>query len=220
MKAHLISRCAFSANNPKGCNQPGDSRVIIVDGRLNTSEVMELTEAKALRLLQQGSTEALKWFISKYTPYVSTVIYHIIGSAMTAADVEEVASDVFFALWENADKVNSGSVRGYLGSIARNKAKNKFREAGFDLPLDEELYISEDLPLEEQQIEKELQAVVRRKVMDMPEPDREILLRYYYYYQPITRISREMGMTAANIKVRLHRARNALRSTLSAYITE
>ena len=179
-----------------------------------------MTEAKALRLLQQGSTEALKWFISKYTPYVSTVIYHIIGSAMTAADVEEVASDVFFALWENADMVNSGSVRGYLGSIARNKAKNKFREAGFDLPLDEELYISEDLPLEEQQIEKELQAVVRRKVMDMPEPDREILLRYYYYYQPITRISREMGMTAANIKVRLHRARNALRSTLSAYITE
>ena len=70
---------------------------------------------------------------------------------MSSADVEEVASDVFFTLWENADKVNSGSVRGYLGSIARNKAKNKFREAGFDLPLDEDLYISEDLPLEEYQ---------------------------------------------------------------------
>ena len=93
---------------------------------------MELTEAKALRLLQQGSAEALKWFMGKYTPYVSTIIYNIIGSAMTSADVEEVASDVFFALWENADKVNSGSVRGYLGAVARNKAKNKFREAGFD----------------------------------------------------------------------------------------
>lgn len=179
-----------------------------------------MTEGKALRQLQQGSTEALKWFINKYTPYVSTVIYNIIGSAMSSADVEEVASDVFFALWENADKVNSGAVRGYLGSIARNKAKNKFREAGFELPLDEELYISEDLSLEDQQIEKELQVVVRRKVLDMTEPDREILLRYYYYYQPIPRIAREMGMTAANIKVRLHRARKALRSTLSAYITE
>lgn len=179
-----------------------------------------MTEAKALRQLQQGSAEALKWFINKYTPYVSTVIYNIIGSAMSSADVEEVTSDVFFALWENAGKVNSGSVRGYLGSIARNKAKNKFREAGSDLSLDEELYISEDLPLEEQHIEKELQAVVRREVMDMTEPDREILLRYYYYYQPIPRIAREMGMTAANIKVRLHRARNALRSTLTVYISE
>ena len=178
-----------------------------------------MTESKALRLLQQGSADALKWFMGKYTPYVSTIIYNIIGSAMSSADVEEVASDVFFALWENADKVNSGSVHGYLGTVARNKAKNKFREAGFDLPLDEELYISEDLPLEEQHMEQELQAVVRKKVLDMTEPDREILLRYYYYYQSIPRISREMGMSQSNIKVRLHRARNALRSTLTDYIT-
>ena len=178
-----------------------------------------MTENKALRQLQQGSTEAIKWFMGKYTPYVSTIIYNIIGSHMSSADVEEVTSDVFFALWENAQKVNSGSVRGYLGSLARNKAKNKFREAGFDLPLDEELYISEDLPLEEQQVEKELQAIVRREVLTMSEPDREILLRYYYYYQPIPRIAREMGMTQGNIKVRLHRARNALKSTLTDYIT-
>ena len=178
-----------------------------------------MTENKALRQLQQGSTDALKWFIVKYTPYVSTIIYNIIGSCMCSADVEEVTSDVFFALWENADKVNSGSVRGYLGSIARNKAKNKFREAGFELLLDEELYISEDLPLEEQHMEQELQAAVRQKVLNMTEPDREILLRYYYYYQPIPRIAREMGMSVSNIKVRLHRVRNALKSTLSDYIT-
>ena len=178
-----------------------------------------MTEAKALRLLQQGSAEALKWFMGKYTPYVSTIIYNIIGSAMTSADVEEVASDVFFALWENADKVNSGSVRGYLGAVARNTAKNKFREAGFELPLDEELYISEDLPLEELQMERELQHIVRKKVLEMTEPDREILLRYYYYYQSIQRISREMGMSVSNIKVRLHRARNTLRSALTDYIT-
>ena len=178
-----------------------------------------MTEAKALRLLQQGSAEALKWFMGKYTPYVSTIIYNIIGSAMTSADVEEVASDVFFALWENADKVNSGSVRGYLGAVARNKAKNKFREAGFELPLDEKLYISEDLPLEELQMERELQHIVRKKVLEMTEPDREILLRYYYYYQSIQRISREMGMSVSNIKVRLHRARNTLRSALTDYIT-
>ena len=139
---------------------------------------------------------------------------------MSSLDVEEVASDVFFALWENAQKVDSGSVRGYLGAIARNKAKNKFREAGFDLPLDEELYISEDLPLEDLQIEQQLQAAVRQQVLRMTEPDREILLRYYYYYQPIPRIAREMGMSASNIKVRLHRARNVLRTTLREYITE
>lgn len=179
-----------------------------------------MTEVKALHLLQRGSTDALQWFIRKYTPYVSTVIHNIIGGSMGISDVEEVTADVFYALWENADKVKSGSVRGYLGSIARNKAKNKFREVGFELPLEEELYISEDLPLEERYMEQELQDIVRREVLSMSEPDREILLRYYYYYQSTPQIAQEMGMSTANIKVRLYRARNALKSTLLKKLVE
>lgn len=179
-----------------------------------------MTEAKALRLLQQGSTEALKWFISKYTPYVSTIIYNIIGSSMSIADVEEVASDVFFAFWNNADKVKLLSVRGYLGSIARSKAKNKFREAGYELSLDNDLYISEDLSLEDRCLEEELHAVVKREVLATKEPEREILLRYYYYCQPIGRIAQEMGLSVPNVKVKLHRARNALKATLTAYFSD
>ena len=179
-----------------------------------------MTEAKALRLLQKGSAEALEWFISKYTPYVSTVIYHIIGSTMTGADIEEVASDVFYALWNNAHKVTSATVRGYLGSIARNKAKNKFREAGQELPLDEDLYISEDLPLEDTYLEGELQAAVKRAVLAMKEPDKTLVLRYYYYGQNIPRIALETGMTESNVKVRLYRARNLLRLSLTDYLSE
>ena len=201
------------------CNLPALFRVIIVEGRLNLSEVMELTEAKALRLLQQGSAEALKWFISKYTSYVSTIIYNIIGTSMGSADVEEVASDVFFALWENAGKVNSGSVRGYLGAIARNKAKNQFRKAGFEVPLDEELYISEVLPLEGQQIENELQGLVRKKVLAMTEPDREILLRFYYFYQTIDDISAQMQINPSTVKTKLHRARHVLKKALANKLT-
>jgi len=174
-----------------------------------------MAEAKALRLLQQGSQEALEWFITKYTSYVTTVIYNIIGSAMSSADVEEVAADVFYSFWCNADKVRLSAVRGYLGSIARNKAKNKFREDGYTLPLEEDLYISEDLSLEDRCLESELQATVKREVLSMKEPEREILLRYYYYCQSICQIAREMAMTAANVKIRLYRARNALRSTLT-----
>ena len=178
-----------------------------------------MTEAKALNQLQQGSADALKWFISNYTPYVSTIVYNVIGSSMSTADVEEVTSDVFYTFWNNADKVKLSSVRGYLGSIARSKAKNKFREAGYEFGLDDDLYISEDISIEEKYLEDELHTIVKQEVLSMKEPEREILLRYYYYCQSIPNIAKEMGMSVPNIKVKLHRARNVLKSTLTAYFS-
>ena len=47
-----------------------------------------MTEGKALKELQRGSQQALAWFIDKYTPYVSTIIYNIIGGDMSTADIE------------------------------------------------------------------------------------------------------------------------------------
>lgn len=179
-----------------------------------------MTEVKALRQLQKGSTDALEWFIRKYTPYVSTVIYNIIGSTMDMTDVEEVASDVFYILWDKAETVRPDSVRGFLGCVARNKAKNKLREVGCAVPLDEELLIVEGTPLEERCYEESLRMAVRREVMALTEPDREIVLRYYYYFQPIAEIAAEVGMSESNVKVRLHRVRKVLRQSLSAIISD
>ena len=63
-----------------------------------------MTEGKALKELQRGSQQALAWFIDKYTPYVSTIIYNIIGGDMSEADIEEVASDVFLPCGRTREK--------------------------------------------------------------------------------------------------------------------
>ncbi len=179
-----------------------------------------MNQEKALRRVQEGQPDGLAWFVEQYSAYVSTIVYNIIGKQMTASDVEEVTSDVFYAFWRNAHKTTPPQVRAYLGAIARSHAKNKLRKAGFDMPFEEEFYISEDLTLEDQLLEKELQKVTRQTVRAMKEPEREIVLRYYYYGQSIALISREMGLTQTNIKVKLHRARNLLRQKLTDYLQE
>ena len=69
-----------------------------------------MTEEQALRQIKRGSQDALTWFIDRYGSYVSAVIRGIFGTALTEADVEETASDVFFSLWNNAEKVRSLSL--------------------------------------------------------------------------------------------------------------
>lgn len=45
----------------------------------------------------------------------------------------------FFALWQSCRTVKAGSIRAWLGSVARNKTVDRLRRARMDMPLDEEL---------------------------------------------------------------------------------
>lgn len=176
-----------------------------------------MTEEAALRELKRGSEEALVWFIDAYTPYVTAIIHNIIGDCMDMTDVEEVASDVFYALWENARKVYS--VKGYLGTVARNMAKNKLRALSLDLPLEEQILLVEGKNPEERIEEKERNRAVKRAVLGMPHPEREIFLRHYYYCQTMEAISREMGIPLSTVKTKLRRGRIRLGRELQKLLT-
>lgn len=178
-----------------------------------------MTESKALRELKKGSEEALEWFIDQYSPYVTTIIYNIIGSFMDEADIEEVASDVFLAFWRNAKKVRPLSVKGYIGSIARNMAKNKLRGCGYDLPLEEQILVVDEITPEMQYQRKELSGVVRNAVLEMKQPEREIFLRFYYYTQNTDQIAAEMELNPSTVRSKLRRGREVLKTSLAKYLS-
>lgn len=176
-----------------------------------------MTEEKALKELKARSEKALEWFINAYTPYVTAIIHNIIGSHMGLSDVEEVAADVFYKLWENADTVHSP--KGFLGTVARNMAKNKCRQMGCDLPLEDEILVVDEMTPETQIEKKELNRAVKLAVLGLPQPDKEIFLRFYYYCQTMDAISSEMGINLSTVKTKLRRGRVRLRSVLIQYLS-
>lgn len=178
-----------------------------------------MTEGKALRELKKGSEEALCWFIDTYTPYVTAIIYNIIGDRMDLSDIEETASDVFLAFWQNARKVRPLSVRGYLGAIARNLAKNKLRQLRQDLPLEEAILAVDEISPEITVEQKELSRIVRLAVLDMDQPQREIFLRFYYYGQKTDEIAAILQMNPSTVRCKLSRGREDLKKTLIRYLT-
>ena len=173
-----------------------------------------MTEATALQRLQHRKEEALSWFINKYTPYVCTVIRYIIGGTMMEEDVEETASDVFLVLWERANLVQQDTVRPWLGSVARNKARQKLRERGLTLPLEEDCLLPDGTDMEEALEQSERDRIVREAVCAMEPTDREIFLRYYYHCQPVAVIAEELRTPTSTVKSRLRRGREKLRAAL------
>lgn len=171
-----------------------------------------MTEQNALLLLRKQDPEALGYFIDRYTNYVGAVVWAVLGGRMSLQDAEEVTADVFVTLWKNPEKPRPGKVKAWLGAVARNKAVNKFRELGQDLPLEEDVLFAAEEDLDLLMSRKERAEALRRALDDMGEPDREIFLRHYYYGQSGPRIAELMGLSSAAVRQRLKRGRDKLRA--------
>ena len=170
-----------------------------------------MTEAKALEQLQQGKQEALSWFVETYSDYVGTVIYNVLGGALDQEELEELSAGTFAALWEQAGSLRPQNVRGWLGSRARRLARQSFRQQGKPLPLDDELLPDPGGNRDP----KLLGQRIRRAVLLMPFPDREIFLRHSYYVQSDEQIAKALSLTEEEVQAGIRRCRGRLWDALS-----
>lgn len=174
-----------------------------------------MREENAIELIRNKDPDGLKALMDRYIPYVSTVVWNILRSAMTVQDAEEVVSDVFMAAWNQSRDLRPGKVKAWLGAVARNKAKNALRSAGQDLLLEEDVLELPDASPSEKMEREEEKRLVRQALDSLAPRDRQIFLRHYYYAQPISEISWEMRMPEATVKTRLRRGRMKLKEILS-----
>ena len=166
-----------------------------------------MTESKIITELKNGSTEALCALIDKYTPYVSSVIFRIIGYRQE--DCSELTADVFAAIWNNREKLHEGKIKAYLGEIARNKAYNFVRDYKEALPLDEEVIFRGDAP-EGYAEKREQLAMLKRALSNLNPQRKELLIRYYCYGQKIHEAARDMNIKSSTARVWLKRGRDEL----------
>ena len=175
-----------------------------------------MSEETILRKMRSGDPAGLEALMDRYLPYVSAVVWNILRGSMNPEDGEETASDVFLAAWEQAGELQPGRVKAWLGAVARHKAKNKLRQAGRTLPLEDDVL---DIPGpgdpagELEQAEE--RTLVRRALLSLPEPDQEIFLRHYYYAQSVKEIAAAMALNESTVKTKLRRGRFKLKELLT-----
>lgn len=171
-----------------------------------------MNDAQALKKVAGGSERALAKLIDRYAAYVHAIVGGILGAHLSAEDTEKIESDVFFALWNNAAKIQPDRLKSWLGAVARNAAKSRLRGLGHEFPLEEDAL--KLVAPENDFLRREQQAFVRKAVLQMDEPDREIFLRHYFYGQTVNAIAAAMNMNPSTVKSRLSRRREKLQFEL------
>ncbi|MCI7134750.1 MAG: sigma-70 family RNA polymerase sigma factor [Clostridiales bacterium] len=172
-----------------------------------------MDEQNLLSRLRHGDEQALAAAITQYSAYVVTVIHNRSRGLLSPEDEDELASSVFFTLWQSCRTVKSGHLRAWLGSVARNKTVDRLRKSRSEIPLDEDLAGTEGFLLEEASKREQAQQL-RAAVAQLSETDREIIFRFYDLCQPAVEIAAALGLTPAAVRMRLVRSREAIRNEL------
>ena len=165
--------------------------------------------------LKRHDEAAFEEVMNKYLPLVSNIVYNIGRDRLSKEDMEETISDIFVILWNNTDKIIEGKLQGYLCRIARTKALDRLSKHKKPQTLDiEELEIQSDFSMEVTAEIDDVTEILHELIDELHEPDREIMLRYYYYQQTAPIIAKILRMNKETVNSKLRRNKEKLRLKL------
>lgn len=173
---------------------------------------MMVDESKLLMQLQKRHKNSINQAIEVYTPYLSTVLYNMVGSGLPKEDIEEIVSDVFVMLWKNAEYIDlsKGTLRSYIAATARNLALKRLNKKKDYTNLDDI-----EIPIEDEFTDDNKKSIWDA-VMRLGEPDNEIFVRFYKYDEKLKDISKATGLNISTIKTKLSRGKLKLKKILNA----
>ena len=185
--------------------------------RKESTEDTSMTDNELVQGLKKHSESAIEEIIERYTAYVSTIIYNLSKGLLPTSDIEEATADLFITLWKEPEKIYEDSLKGYIAAVAKNKARETIRRVkpkGDVLDIDD-VVMADEYSLSDNIDNQVLQKDLNDALDQFGQPDREIVIRYYYYYQTAPSIAEKMGLKLEAVKSKIKRARTKLKSFLT-----
>ncbi len=181
-----------------------------------------------LNLIKKHPEKGLSALMEQYTGLVCMVVKGTFSAytCFSSEDIEECASDVFYDFYKNTESLRpeKGSVKAYLCAIAKHKSIDIVRKRASEntlvsLDSDEEfLQIAGDFTVEEDFFGAEERKMLLAEIKALGEPDGEIIVRKFFLREPTKFIAEHLGLSAANVDTRTHRALKKLREKIGGKI--
>lgn len=180
-----------------------------------------MTESQIRALLQSHPEQGEKALFDTYYSYAYAIVLRKIDGIGTREDAEECVIDVFLEVFRHFDDIRTGSLKAYIGTIAKNKASNVCRAAmaksrrteSLDAEHAKELPSGQDVAAETEAAEQTRR--VLQSIAALGEPDATILIQKYYYNRNAIQIAAMLGLKPALVRNRCSRALKKLRKELA-----
>ena len=177
-----------------------------------------MNDEKMITAIKNRSEAAINEVISKYSKLLWSIAGTILHNIGSTQDVEECVADTFIYLWEHPEKYNHrrGKLKTWLSIVARTQAVNRCREiAKRNVVSLEDADFIDQLGAVDTVFEAETRRILLAAINVLSDPDREILIRRYYYEQKPKEIALALNMSVKQVDNRLYQTKMKLREALS-----
>ena len=180
-----------------------------------------MTDKKLLQELKRDRNKGLGLLIDTYSGYVYKIVSSVILSVGTKEDAEECTYDVFLSFYNHIDNIDllKGTIKGYIGVIAKRKAIDLYRRLERETkPLSEEEI---ELTEENKDLSYEDKHLLYNAVVALGEPDTTIVTRRYFLGESAKEIAQALGnISEKAVQKRLERSIKKLKTVLGGVYSE
>lgn len=175
-------------------------------------------EKLLINRILKGDTSSFSYFVDVYQDMALTIAFRICKNTQ---DAEDIVQNSFVKAFHNLHTFQASSkFSTWFYRIVYNTAINAMKERNlYDSRFVEYSSMIENVSASSANSisileEKERKEIINEAIDSLPPSEAVILTLYYVDDKPIKDIALIVGLTEANIKVRLHRARKKLKTLL------
>lgn len=181
-----------------------------------------LEDADIIALYEQRDERAISETEQKYGGYCYCIANNILENTQ---DAEECMNDLYLKVWNCIPPQRPNCLKFFLGKIVRNLSLDRYRKNHREKrgngevaevldELDSILVSSSDVVRETEQ--RELLGRINHFLYALPERERNIFIRRYFYLESTGAIARRYAINEGHILVILSRVRKKLRYILES----
>ena len=169
---------------------------------------------KIAELIKKRDQRGMEELFNKYAPLMRYIASPILSDER---DIEECVSEAAMRAWEKIELFDPmrGSFKAWLTALTRNCAVNYAKRVSRITPEEKTV-----LTVEEEVIRREMAAKLWQAVRALPEKERLLFYRKYYYMQPTKQIAAEFSMTERAVEGKLYRIKKRLRKLMGGVTDE
>lgn len=179
-----------------------------------------MEDERIIQLFESRDEAAIREAREKYGRYCGKIAANLLPDRR---DAEECVQDALLGAWNAIPPERPRVLQAYLGKLTRSAALNKLRaqlaqkRGGGAKPtaLEELEECVPDRARAEDRLEaRELAGAIDAFLDGLPETDRRIFLRRYWYFDDVKSIAARFGFSQSKVKMTLKRRRDELAKAL------